>query len=250
MSKFGGVCLCIGASLLIQTAAAKNYCERKSVYDVSLEEVLASENRLSFSNPPGAWGVGDCWWHTAMQRYVYYLADFQPDKPMASRDYYLKAIRDLAKGDRVVAIPGFKDLDSFSTFHEQEFKRVLSEMHTRDIFALGLISLFRLPPDPNDRGANRRAYQTMVKQLDEHKFPVITFRSSDSLSNHAYLVFAKQDLNDREVEFQAIDSDMPKYVATFRWDKQRERFDYIGIAVTRSNEYPAYERAFKKYCKR
>lgn len=244
--------------------------QRKSVYDISLEEILSSNNRLAFPNPPGPRNTGLCWWHTQMQRNAYYLADFQPEKPRLRADYYKKAICDLSRGNRVVAIPGFKNLYEFSKAYEEDFVQILADMQSYDWFPNGIVSVFRLPPRTADRVANRAAYEKLTKQLDDGKLPVFCYKTGPQIGqNHNYLVFQKKNVTSDTVEFFGIDSNDPTGVVSFYWHKKDGFFEAESVdlsrkgaalffgggdemgrtsaSVIRTTEYPEFERAFKKH---
>ena len=103
-------------------------------------------NTLSFQNPLGPIGAGMCWLHSRLQRRFTYLANFRPydergasiQKPSPAEAQLI--IDRIIAGDSVVEIPGFTNLNEFSTEYRSELTEAINRMGYRCVFSAPLLA--------------------------------------------------------------------------------------------------------------
>jgi hypothetical protein len=78
-----------------------------------MDLTLGFLNTLDFTNPPGHFNAGLCWWHSRFQRNAFYLATYSPDSPRPNESQAKEIIAKIINGDEVVEIPGFENMNSF-----------------------------------------------------------------------------------------------------------------------------------------
>lgn len=109
-------------------------CERREGR-TTLEGMVAHPGfRMSFRNRGGIANGGVCWWHSRFQRAVWTLAEFRPELSKPSHAEAVRLIQSLARLSRVVSIPGYADLASFSADFKAEIQNELNQWQRRDGF--------------------------------------------------------------------------------------------------------------------
>ncbi|MCM2349541.1 MAG: hypothetical protein NDI69_05935 [Bacteriovoracaceae bacterium] len=74
-----------------------------------------SSNLMGFRNFGGIGGAGVCWWHSRFQRNALYLTIFQPDAVKPTEEEARIIIKKIRKGKEIVQVPGYNNLQEFST---------------------------------------------------------------------------------------------------------------------------------------
>lgn len=118
------------ASLLPQNK--NDYCSRFSNQESVRIFSQEAANLLSFKNDGGLFNGGVCWWHSRFQRNLLYLAIFRPDLPKPEKRLVRNIIRDIRKGQNVITIPGFYDVEEFSTHYSREIQAELEDWQLSD----------------------------------------------------------------------------------------------------------------------
>jgi hypothetical protein len=108
------------------------YCQMNSLKSHYRELSFNPENHLSFGNYGGIQGQGVCWWHALFQRASLYLVVFRPELPKPSLRDAQKIIHAIAAGKRVVEVPGYENLWSFSKDWEAEIQKKLESWQLID----------------------------------------------------------------------------------------------------------------------
>ena len=129
----------------------KNFCSSGNIQ----EKLKESNNRISFNNQGGLFNGGVCWWHSRLLRNASYLVYFSPEKEKPHHETKVQLIRipdpkapkgirvpapgsvryilnKIQEGKEVVEIPGFRDLDSFSSYYESEIQDLLDDWQLED----------------------------------------------------------------------------------------------------------------------
>jgi hypothetical protein len=91
-----------------------------------------SSNQLAFRNRGGFLNKGVCWWHALFQRASLYLAVYRPEKPRPSPREARIIIDSIADGRRVVEVPGYANMNSFSKDWAKEIQAKLEEWQMVD----------------------------------------------------------------------------------------------------------------------
>lgn len=115
-------------------AAQTRFCEQRLTYSNNVQEILKSvDNQLYFTNAGGLMNGGVCWWHSRYTRNAAYLAKFRPDlAPPTTEQEYKKIVAEIRKGNRVVTVPGFKNLREFSISAYAQIQHKLEDWQKAD----------------------------------------------------------------------------------------------------------------------
>ncbi len=108
------------------------------------------QNRMAFTNQGGLQNGGVCWWHSRFQRNANSLAVFLPNEPRPRDVKYL--VEELKRGNRVVEIPGYRNLKEFSAIHYRLIQKELEQWQKKDGFLRfrwirGLRGYYNVTPD-------------------------------------------------------------------------------------------------------
>ncbi|HXH76855.1 MAG TPA: hypothetical protein VNJ08_17935 [Bacteriovoracaceae bacterium] len=90
-----------------------------------------SQDTLAFANPPGPVGGGMCWLHTRLQRSFTYLANYRPSSAKPSKQEAMEIIDRIVHRKGVTEIPGFKNLNEFSSAYSKELIDAIDGMGWR-----------------------------------------------------------------------------------------------------------------------
>lgn len=94
-------------------------------------------NTLAFENPPGTFRTYLCWLHSRFQRSATYLTNYRPELPRPNRNQAIDIISQIVAHRNVVEIPGFRNLNEFSTVYREEITAALNSMATGCFFNPG-----------------------------------------------------------------------------------------------------------------
>lgn len=72
-------------------------------------------NLIGFRNFGGIGGGGVCWWHSRFQRNSLYLTIFHPDADRPTEEEAQLIIKKIRKGNEIVLVPGYNNLQEFTT---------------------------------------------------------------------------------------------------------------------------------------
>lgn len=139
--------LTMALSLLTLTSGL-TYANDQICSDVDMQRKIQSHSySMAFKNFGGLADGGVCWWHSRWHRNAVYLAYFSPDKPKPdfdtkserkSHDAEGLSIKEIIKtiksGDRVVEIPGYRNLREFSAENAFEIQATLEAWQREDGF--------------------------------------------------------------------------------------------------------------------
>lgn len=116
-----------------------DFCGRFESSSATIQELSSeSGNLMSFKNTGGLFNQGVCWWHSRFQRNIFYLAIFRPDLPKpATRYELLNIIRKIRLGKSVVTIPGYKNLEEFSSLNQKAIQAELDDWQFYDGVIMG-----------------------------------------------------------------------------------------------------------------
>ena len=150
--------LTIGLALMTLTSGL-TFANEQICGDVDLQKKVKSfDNSIAFGNYGGLADGGVCWWHSRWQRNATYLAYFSPDKPKPAfrteserkehgvEELSIKEIiKIIKKGDKVVEIPGYENLNDFTAENSGLVQDTLEGWQKEDGFLnqKWLLGLFR-----------------------------------------------------------------------------------------------------------
>ncbi len=128
------------ASTMPQTKAefCGRFGERPSDKEIIQDLSSESVNLMAFKNDGGLFNGGVCWWHSRFQRNILYLSIFRPDlaKPKNPREIQ-NLIYQVRLGESVVVIPGYANLEEFSTENQKLIQAELNSWQLYDGVVLG-----------------------------------------------------------------------------------------------------------------
>ena len=84
-------------------------------------------NLMSFKNDGGVLDQGVCWWHSRFQRNLLYLGYFSPEKTMVPKNLIMSLLNQIKKGESVVEIPGFSNVEEFTRYYQKEIQKLLNQ---------------------------------------------------------------------------------------------------------------------------
>jgi hypothetical protein len=245
----------IGKSNLLQASpvvAAPDFCQRESDWASVLRMAEASENRMGFANPSGSLGIGLCWWHSLFQRSAFYLAAFKPELPKPTHFAAIRLINMLVRQDRVVEIPGYRDLKSFSTEWQQEIESALSKWQIID----GFIKQEWIRNVSEQPWTSPSDLLQRVKDLEKeielyHRIPWVMLKLP-GFEAHAWLVLSVKRLGNG-FALRVIDSNYPELTldAWYHIGDMSIQTSYGNLAPTVgfSGFFPPVKKAIEDYCK-
>ncbi|MHC4664425.1 MAG: hypothetical protein ACYS9T_00515 [Planctomycetota bacterium] len=87
--------------------------------------VLYKNNRLAFGDRGGFANGGLCWWHSRLTRSATYLTVYRPDLPKPTKKQVLKILDAYVNNSQVVEVPGYDNLQEFSSEWQDLFRKKL-----------------------------------------------------------------------------------------------------------------------------
>lgn len=150
--------------------------------------LMDSSNRLAFPNGPyGLKKGGVCWWHNLFERNAAYLAVYQPKSAKPDRATGVAIINAIRAGHQVVAIPGYKNLQSFSADYRTEIIAMLENWQIADgiggSWILGLSGRSEVAP-----AELRKIMDDTYMVVEQRKQIAFHMLQIPGIDSHAWLV--------------------------------------------------------------
>lgn len=224
----------IGISLfLINTSlqgeefsARRQFCKSKLNFKTLNSSLLNKENLLSFENEGGLFNGGVCWWHSRFQRNALYLAYFRPDLPAPTKTSEIKKIiRKIIQGRVVTKIPGFQNLQQFSTKYSKLIQRKLNQWQLRDgfVFQKWIAGLSGKSKASSDYVLH--LIDRLYQNVEIEKNIAYTMLQMSGIVAHAWLVFkVSKTLEGYNLYF--IDSNYPDTPFIYQYKNGDKFFDF------------------------
>lgn len=152
----------------------ENYCQ--NIKNNSINNMLMNEENNIALNRPGFLGIGLCWWATRLQTKAAWLTQLNPSGRMPTSSKAREIVRKIMKGDEIVVIPGFKNLNEFGKKFSKEVDQVLSEKQLGDSWQAFTHNL-TYPTYPSAQRL-RNEIKSIVQQLDRGLTPYIFTKKS------------------------------------------------------------------------
>ena len=144
------------------------------------------EYRLAFTNQGGLFGMGVCWWHSALTRAAAYLALFDPTQARPTTNEARQIIQRLASLREIVVIPGYSNLYDFS----QDFRRILVEelesWQWREV--IGLETRGLKGKAENSSVDMQKQMELLYQQVEGQKRPTYVMLQRPGVAAHSWLV--------------------------------------------------------------
>lgn len=181
--------------------------------------------------------TGVCWWHSRLQRRFSYLANFRPELPRPSLKRAKEIIREIKKKERIVDVPGFKNLDEFGRAYGKEIQKSLNNWMLGD-------SVLRQTWLKGLKKKKIRTHQEFQAYLESiHRefksnngllFQILNFKG---VSAHAWIITDVQKDDRGEYIFEIVDSNRPQSPIRFVPDFMRMNPDSSKtVEYTSTNE--------------
>ena len=223
MTKFFAFTILMTLSSFSFAETKITFCAQRKSAPAIRELLRNPANLLPMKNTGGMLGLktGVCWWHSRLQRRFTYLANFRPELPKPSLKRAQEIIREIKKQDRIVDIPGFKNLDEFGNAYREQIQQslnnwMLGDSVIRQTWAKGL---------KKKKIKTHQEFQDYLASLyREFKsnngllFQILNFKG---VSAHAWLITDIQKDNRGEYIFEIIDSNRPQSPIRFVPDFMR-----------------------------
>jgi hypothetical protein len=179
---------------------------------------------MTLRNPPGFFDAGLCWWHSKLQRNVFYLTTFEnPEAPRPTRAEALRILEKLAQMSEVQNIPGFRNWNEFSKAYEKEIEFYLERWQLTDMATLTFMKGARL----NDRNSRATLHQMKREIKMNKRIPYVLLKRSGA-SAHSWLVSGiEEDLEagPEEWKLTVIDSNAPE--DPFQYSTHGNKYGYL-----------------------
>jgi hypothetical protein len=171
-----------------------------------LNNIFHTNSRLAFSNQGGLINGGVCWWHSRLQRAVFYLAKFNPTLPPPDKKQLKVILRNLRYFKQVVVIPGFANFYDFSKTYHKEIQTLLEKWQLSD----GFIYFQWIRGLSGSTNESPEKYLKRMHKLYLHiktsKYIKWTMLQLPGISSHALLILDMKLVGNNEYEFLIIDS--------------------------------------------
>lgn len=228
------------------------FCERfvnkTKLMDLSLE----MQNRLSFKNSGGLINGGVCWWHSRFQRNLLYLSLFDSNLPMVSKNEYRQIIKDIRKGEKIITIPGFKNVNDFSRELNGEIQKELENWQLYD----GLVLGGWLEGIKGDTKVSSNELELSMNTLylyfnNGEKIPYLKLQIK-GITSHAWLI-SHIEKTSNGYTLRLIDSNYPQRTSYYQYTIGDESFhdtDWGNFVpyLRFTNEEKRLSNISKKYC--
>lgn len=123
------------AHILPQTK--EDFCSRFSNSETIKTLAGDPQNLIDFKNGGGLFNGGVCWWHSKFQRHLFYLSIFKPYDPSPTKQELKTIIHNIRLGKQVVIVPGFFNVNDFTSKNNQAIQRELEAWQIYDGVILG-----------------------------------------------------------------------------------------------------------------
>lgn len=114
----------------------EDFCARFNDQSENRETILDfandSINLIAFKNHGGLFNGGTCWWHSRFQRNLFYLSIFNPLDIKPNVLETKKIIHQIRLGLEVVTIPGYVDVEEFTTENKDLIQKELNDWQLFD----------------------------------------------------------------------------------------------------------------------
>lgn len=188
------------------------FCQSRQTQPEIIKLLRSPANLLPSKNAGGLFGLqtGVCWWHSRLQRRLTYLAKFRPDLPRPSDSAVRKILRQIKQKERVIEIPGFKDVNEFGKVHAKLIQKTLNAWMAGDsilrfTWIKGLQK--KRPKDEAYLKAHLAQLYAEFKQSPGIMMQVLDFKG---ISAHSWLITdMKKDVRGDYI-IEIIDSNKPQ----------------------------------------
>jgi hypothetical protein len=232
-------------------ASREEFCSQKDNGEHFQQLLKDESNRLGFTNVAGKFQTGLCWWHSQFQRKAVYLTDFEPNSPKPTREEAIALIKDIRHGNGVVVIPGFANLNEFSSYYSREIISVLEGWLVGSSVGFGWLKGVLGSPEVSAEKFKAMMDDT-YELVVEKKTIVFQVLQLQGLDAHAWLVTDMKKVDDG-YDLLVIDSNYhSSQVYNYRVGMTHFSYSYLGkfVPYTYSQgDVKSFARARKSYCK-
>jgi len=241
------------------TKEIQEYCQ-KDFFSHARSKAQHLAWRINEENESGTLGIGNCWWHSALQRHAFYRVVMRPDLSASlNRHQPRQILKRLARNKKeVVEIPGFRTFGAFTYYYGHETLKTIDQMH---VWMNGIEEILRLPP----LGAALNRHWTKLKveelkdRIQNNEIPLINFNPFGTFIHHSFLVTDYSEENST-ITFKVINPNTPKHFEYFIYSKLDGFAHYtllsgkkwgdgrMGMNLMRNEEYKFYIEARNRYC--
>lgn len=194
------------AELIPQTT--EDFCSR--FHEADTLKVVSNDphNLLDIKNSGGLFNGGVCWWHSKFQRHLFYLSIFKPYEPAPSKLEIQSIIRKIRLGREVVTIPGFFNVQDFSSQNKNAIQKELESWQIYDGIVLsqwidGLNGRTKIRPELlKIRMDELYQYVEVKKKIAYQKLQI------KGITSHAWLVVSVKPMP-AGYDLEVIDSNHP-----------------------------------------
>lgn len=247
------------SSVRYDNPATEHFCHLDQTVGAQLR-ITKPEWRLAVSNEGGTLGIGNCWWHSVLQRNAFYRVVMRPDLPRSKDPRAL--LRRLGSQDGgIVEIPGYENFYQFTRDNYEETLRVIDDMH---VWMNGIAEAFRLPPigAPNSKSHARSVVAQVKKLIDQGALALVSSSDNSGMFYHAFILSKYETITERGQQttvLAGIESNSPGSPVNAQvYFNELEGLTYLGagmrhrmaIQPMRNSDFDRFIRARNRYCTR
>ncbi len=215
--------------------------------------LLDYQNTLAFRNQGGLINGGVWWWHSRFPRNATYLAIYKPNLPKPNAAEAKKIIKLIRKAEKIVIIPGYKNLYDFSYEYENEIQEELEDWQK----ASGTIGFQWIKGLAGSTKKNKDEFKKnmdeLYKRVNLNKDIVYQKLQIEGIMAHAWLV-TRMDKTQNGYLVYVIDSNyqgIMKYqykygMESFSFSSYGEFMNYTNF----DNELSELKKTVAKYCEK
>ena len=206
-------------------AQNQSFCRAKSDGKKIQQFLAHPSNQLPFKNQGGIGNGGVCWWYSRFIRNTAYLAHFRPELPRPNLAEAYRIIEAIRRGQVVVTVPGYFNLQEFSNDYGQLILETLerwqlSDGLIRQNWVIGLAGSFEVHPD-----RLRFLMDSLYSEVNDNKDVVYQKLQFQGIDAHAWLVVGMKQLHDG-YRLEVLDSNFPGQVHYYVYRHGMTHFVY------------------------
>ena len=193
------------------------FCQNRQTQPALQRLIRSPANLMPMQNTGGMFGLktGVCWWHSRLQRRLTYLAHFKPELKKPTGNEVLKLLHKIKRGNKIVIIPGFKNLQEFGKAYPKTIQRSLDDWMAgdsllRQTWVKGLVGRKHMAADDLKAYLNK-----MYVEFKESKGIPVQILNFKGITAHSWILVDMFKNKDGDYVLEILDSNKPTSTIRF-----------------------------------
>lgn len=249
----------IALAMLVSTTAIaqvksatsrEEFCQNRNQTDYFQQILLDESSKMGFTNVPGKFRTGLCWWHSQFQRNATYLTVYQPHKPKPSQEEAELIIQDIIHNYGIVEIPGYQNFSEFSRAYRTEIISALEGWLVSSSIGFGWLKGV-MGSSEVSAAELRKNMDELYNQVINEKKVVFQVLQLEGVAAHAWLVMGMVKTSDGYKLYVQDSNYYSTQEINYREGMTSFRYPYWGkfVPYTYANgDLKSLARSQKKYC--